>query len=97
MTILIAIKLLEKGTKVHRYSAVMALVEKAIFAAHKIAPRFLLVTRGVTADGASTVPQGIRFFLEALQPMRDGMEKLDINIQAHNLVIHPLWVKVNQF
>jgi hypothetical protein len=67
----------------------VALVKQAIFTPHKIPPRLLLIARGIAADWTSTVPKVLRFFLEVLQPMRDGMEKLDINIQAHNLVIHP--------
>jgi hypothetical protein len=75
----------------------VALIEESVFAAHKITPRFLLIARGIAADWASTVPKVLRFFLEVLQPMGDGMEKLDINIKAHNVVIHPQGVKVNLF
>jgi hypothetical protein len=68
----------------------MALVVQVVLTQEEITSGFSLVTRGVTADGTPAVPKIIRFFLEVLQTIRNGMEKLNINICAHRFHYTPL-------
>jgi hypothetical protein len=67
----------------------MTLVVQIVFTQEEIAARFSFVTRGVTADGTPAVPKIVRFFLEVLQAIRNGMEKLNINICAHRFYYTP--------
>jgi hypothetical protein len=66
----------------------MALIVQVILSQEEIATSLSLITRGVTADGTPAVPKITRFFLEVLQAIRNGMEKLNINICTHRFTIH---------
>ena len=68
----------------------MALVVQVVLTQEEISTSLSLITRGITTDGTPAVPKVTRFFLEVLQTIRNGMEKLNINICAHRFHYTPL-------
>jgi hypothetical protein len=84
LSILQGIQILQERTKVLACITVMAFVEQVIALGKEVASSLVLLFGAVTADGATTVPQTIRFLFKQIQAIADLIKIFYIDVQAHD-------------